>query len=73
MHSWAALTPQPLLFRARSLLSLLSAAIWCRGDPSTKTDRESARLKEQRKKENQELQMKLIYVQRGRGEKARWG
>ena len=55
------------------MLSLLSAAIWCRGDPSTKTDRESARLKEQRKKENQELQMKLIYVQRGRGEKARWG
>lgn len=39
MHSWPALTPQPLLSGARSSLSLLSAAIWCSGDPSTKTER----------------------------------
>lgn len=54
MHSWAALTPWPLLFGARSSLSLFSAAIWCRGARRTKTDRESARLKEEGKKENQE-------------------
>lgn len=54
MNSWAALTPQPLLFGARSLLSPLSAAIWCGGDRRTKTDRESKGLKEGGKKENQE-------------------
>lgn len=43
------------MFRARSSLSLLSAAIWCGEDQLTKTDRESERLKEEGKKESQEM------------------
>lgn len=71
MNSWAALTPQPLLFPATSSLSLLSAAIWCGGDRRTKTDRESERLKEEEKKENQETAngRDLCPVLKGRGGK----
>lgn len=55
MHSWDTLKPQPLLFWARSSLFLLSAAIWCGEDRLTKTGRESEPLKEEGKKENQEM------------------